>query len=78
VELLAYIRKTDRPFFLSDIRSVAAVVALKGEGCMVGLVRMVQSSAEKCVIDATMDGLPAGDYTVNIHELGDLSQGGDR
>ena len=64
--------------FFTDIRSGAAVVALKGEGAMVGLVRMVQSLVERCVIEATIDGLPVGDYTINIHELGDLSSGGDR
>ncbi len=56
----------------------AAVVALKGEGELIGLVRMVQSSAVSCVIEATMDGLPAGKYSICVHQLGDLSQQGYR
>ena len=60
------------------MRPAAAVAALKGKGQLIGLVRMVQASAVSCVVEATLDGLPAGEYAVNIHELGDLSDGGKR
>ena len=43
-----------------------------------GLVRMVQTGLSPCVIEATVDRLPGGEYSINIHELGDISQGGDR
>ncbi len=53
----------------------AAVVALRGrEG--VGLVRMVQLTDDKCLIEATIDRLPATQHEVKVHEYGDLSGGG--
>ena len=39
---------------------------------------MVQATPTQCVVEATIDGLPQGQYEVNVHEYGDLSQGCDR
>ena len=38
----------------------------------------VQVSEDLCVIDGTVDGLSPGLHGLNIHELGDLSQGCSR
>lgn len=38
----------------------------------------VQVSKDLCVIDGTVDGLSPGLHGLNIHELGDLSQGCSR
>lgn len=54
----------------------AAVAALKGRG--VGLVRLVQTSEEECLIEATIDGLSIEQHEIKIHEYGDLADGGDR
>ena len=37
-----------------------------------------QVSEDLCVIDGTVDGLSPGLHGLNIHELGDLSQGCSR
>ena len=37
-----------------------------------------QVSEDLCVIDGTVDGLSPGFHGLNIHELGDLSQGCSR
>lgn len=50
---------------------------LKAEGGQIGLVRMVQATSS-CVVEATIDNIPIGEYSINIHQLGDISQGGDR
>ena len=57
---------------------VAAVAILKGEDPLVGLVRIVQVAPSKCVIEVTLDRLPVGKYSINIHQLGDISSGGLR
>lgn len=58
----------------------AAVVVLKAynEGSGLGLARLVQTTPTQCVVDATIDGLPEGDYQVSVHEYGDLSRGCER
>lgn len=58
------------------VEQTAALAILKGEGK--GMVRMVQVALSHCVIEVTLDELPAGEYLVNIHQLGDVSQGGNR
>ena len=55
----------------------AAVAILKGKSVAVGLVRMVQTPSS-CVVEATVDKLAIGEYCMNIHQLGDLSFGGNR
>ena len=65
---------------LSPEHHGAAVVVLKAynEGSGVGLARLVQTTPLQCVVDATIDGLPEGDYRVSVHEYGDLSRGCER
>lgn len=58
----------------------AAVAMLGGViGCgsqnVQGIVRFVQHSSGKCLIDGTIDGLAPGDHAIAIHESGDLSAG---
>ncbi|KAL9962742.1 hypothetical protein ACROYT_G031878 [Oculina patagonica] len=52
----------------------AAVVEMRS-GSILGVTRFVQVSEDLCVIDGTIDGLTPGLHGLNIHELGDLSQG---
>ena len=40
-----------------------------------GVVRMVQTSENKCVFEGTVDGLPPGRHSLCIHETGDISNG---
>ena len=49
-----------------------------GRGKWVGLARLVQATPTQCVVDATVDGLPEGQYKVKVHEYGDLSDGCER
>lgn len=42
------------------------------------MVRFVQAEVSQCVIEATVDKLPAGEYSIDVHQLGDLSEGSDR
>ncbi len=56
----------------------AAVSMIFGNG-PIGVTRLVQVDQNSCVIEGTIDGLqPAAKYALNVHELGDLSQGCDR
>lgn len=58
---------------------VAAVAIVSGESHQKGVVRFVASSDEVCIIDGTVDGLQPGvQYSLLIHEYGDLSSGCDR
>ncbi|XP_041353281.1 copper chaperone for superoxide dismutase-like isoform X2 [Gigantopelta aegis] len=46
-----------------------------GSEMIKGVIRFVQSDEKSCVIEGTVDGLPSGNHTLCIHELGDISQG---
>jgi len=46
-----------------------------GNRSVKGLIRMVQTDADKLIIDGTIDGLPAGRHALCMHECGDISQG---
>lgn len=37
---------------------------------------MVQTS--NCIIEVTLDKMSPGEYTLDIHEFGDISKGADR
>ncbi|EDV23287.1 Copper chaperone for superoxide dismutase [Trichoplax sp. H2] len=52
----------------------AAVSILSGTSVK-GLVRFTQLSADKCMIEGTVDNLRPGNYDIKIHEYGDLSDG---
>ena len=40
-----------------------------------GVIRFVQLDEKHCAIDGTVDGLNSGQYAINIHEYGDLTDG---
>ncbi|XP_030357921.1 copper chaperone for superoxide dismutase [Strigops habroptila] len=52
----------------------AAVAALSGPGAVRGLVRFLQVSPTRCLVDGAVDGLPPGPHGLHVHEFGDLSQ----
>lgn len=60
------------------LEQTAAVAILKGPGEQLGLVRMVQMSSSHCIVEASLDKVPAGQYVINIHQFGDISLGADR
>ena len=55
----------------------AAVSQIAGSGAF-GVARLLQLEENRCLIEGTVDGLSSGQYSLNIHELGDLSGGCDR
>lgn len=57
---------------LSDLG--AAVAMVSGAGLVQGVVRFLQLSQERCLIDGTIDGLAPGAHGLHVHELGDLTQ----
>lgn len=61
-----------------DVPSVtdlgAAVAMLAGVGNVQGVVRFLQLSQERCLIDGTIDGLEPGHHGLHVHTLGDLTQ----
>ncbi|XP_049646855.1 copper chaperone for superoxide dismutase isoform X1 [Accipiter gentilis] len=52
----------------------AAVAALSGPGAVRGLVRFLQISPTRCLVDGAVDGLPPGPHGIHVHEFGDLSR----
>ncbi|KAM9836897.1 copper chaperone for superoxide dismutase [Aulostomus maculatus] len=52
----------------------AAVVMLAGAGPIQGVVRFLQLSANRCLIDGTIDGLEPGPHGLHVHTLGDLTE----
>lgn len=52
----------------------AAVAMLAGVGTIQGVVRFLQLSEERCLIDGTIDGLEPGPHGLHVHTLGDLTQ----
>ncbi|XP_067170882.1 copper chaperone for superoxide dismutase [Apteryx mantelli] len=55
----------------------AAVAALRGPGAVRGLLRFVQVSPERCLVEGTVDGLQPGPHGLHVHEFGDLSDACD-
>ncbi|XP_065510232.1 copper chaperone for superoxide dismutase [Caloenas nicobarica] len=49
----------------------AAVAALAGAAR--GLVRFLQLSPDRCLVDGAIEGLPPGPHGLHVHEFGDLS-----
>ncbi|XP_010896750.2 copper chaperone for superoxide dismutase [Esox lucius] len=52
----------------------AAVAMIGGSGCVQGVVRFLQLSQDRCLIDGTIDGLEPGAHGLHVHTLGDLTQ----
>ncbi|KAF1554452.1 Copper chaperone for superoxide dismutase, partial [Eudyptes schlegeli] len=57
-----------------DANLGAAVAALSGPGAVRGLVRFLQVSPTRCLVDGAVDGLPPGPHGLHVHEFGDLSR----
>lgn len=51
----------------------AAVAMLAGVGSIQGVVRFLQLSEDRCLIDGTVDGLGPGPHGLHVHTLGDLT-----
>ncbi|XP_077993318.1 copper chaperone for superoxide dismutase-like [Glandiceps talaboti] len=54
---------------------LGAAVSMLEVGPVKGVIRFLQSDRNKCIIEGTLDGLSPGSHPLNIHELGDISQG---
>ncbi|XP_068163801.1 copper chaperone for superoxide dismutase [Antennarius striatus] len=52
----------------------SAVAIMSGVGQVQGVVRLLQLSEERCLIDGTIDGLEPGAHGLHVHSLGDLTQ----
>lgn len=52
----------------------AAVAMLAGAGPVQGVVRFLQLSEERCLVDGTIDGLEPGPHGLHVHTLGDLTR----
>lgn len=57
--------------FVTDLGS--AVTMLAGVGNIQGVVRFLQLSEGRCLIDGTIDGLEPGPHGLHVHTLGDLT-----
>ncbi|XP_007431341.1 copper chaperone for superoxide dismutase isoform X1 [Python bivittatus] len=55
----------------------AAVAMVTGRGLIQGVVRFLQVSPEKCLVDGTVDGLQPGLHGIHVHEFGDISRSFD-
>ncbi|KAM7366414.1 hypothetical protein PAMP_015853 [Pampus punctatissimus] len=78
-EVQALIESTGRRAVLKGIGGSeqdlgAAVAMLAGVGNIQGVVRFLQLSAERCLIDGTIDGLEPGSHGLHVHTLGDLTE----
>ncbi|KAM9717667.1 LOW QUALITY PROTEIN: copper chaperone for superoxide dismutase [Menidia menidia] len=78
-EVQALIEGTGRRAVLKGIGGAepdlgAAVAMLAGGGAVRGVVRLLQLSEQKCLIDGTIDGLQPGAHGLHVHALGDLTQ----
>ncbi|XP_070785828.1 copper chaperone for superoxide dismutase [Enoplosus armatus] len=51
----------------------SAVAMLAGVEKIQGVVRFLQLSEERCLIDGTIDGLEPGPHGLHVHTLGDLT-----
>ncbi|XP_008707280.1 copper chaperone for superoxide dismutase isoform X2 [Ursus americanus] len=51
----------------------AAVAILEGPGPVQGVVRFLQLTPERCLIEGTIDGLEPGPHGLHVHQFGDLT-----
>uniref|UniRef100_A0A3Q0QTH7 Superoxide dismutase [Cu-Zn] n=1 Tax=Amphilophus citrinellus TaxID=61819 RepID=A0A3Q0QTH7_AMPCI len=77
-EVQALIESTGRRAVLKGIGGSeqdlgAAVAMLAGVGSIQGVVRFLQLSEDRCLIDGTVDGLEPGPHGLHVHTLGDLT-----
>ncbi|KAF6332700.1 copper chaperone for superoxide dismutase [Rhinolophus ferrumequinum] len=52
----------------------AAVAILEGHGPVQGVVRFLQLTPERCLIEGTIDGLEPGPHGLHVHQFGDLTR----
>ncbi|XP_036851548.2 copper chaperone for superoxide dismutase isoform X3 [Manis javanica] len=52
----------------------AAVAILEGPGAVQGVVRFLQLTPERCLIEGTIDGLEPGPHGLHVHQFGDLTK----
>uniref|UniRef100_A0A803SPS7 Copper chaperone for superoxide dismutase n=1 Tax=Anolis carolinensis TaxID=28377 RepID=A0A803SPS7_ANOCA len=78
-EVQNLLEKTGRKAVLKGMGSTvpgsAAVAMVSGPGLIQGVVRFLQVSPEKCLVDGTVDGLEPGLHGLHVHEFGDISGG---
>lgn len=78
MEVQALIESTGRRAVLKGIGGSeqdlgSAVAMLAGVGKIQGVVRFLQLSEQRCLIDGTIDGLEPGPHGLHVHTLGDLT-----
>ncbi|XP_037336748.2 copper chaperone for superoxide dismutase-like [Pungitius pungitius] len=78
-EVQALIESTGRRAVLKGIGGSehdlgTAVAMLAGGGGIQGVVRFLQLSEQRCLIDGTVDGLEPGPHGLHVHALGDLTR----
>uniref|UniRef100_A0A3Q3WHP2 Superoxide dismutase copper chaperone n=1 Tax=Mola mola TaxID=94237 RepID=A0A3Q3WHP2_MOLML len=76
-EVQALIESTGRRAVLKGMgvskQMGSAVAMLAGIGKIQGVVRFLQLSERRCLIDGTIDGLKPGTHGLHVHTLGDLT-----
>ncbi|XP_037373401.1 copper chaperone for superoxide dismutase isoform X2 [Talpa occidentalis] len=59
----------------SLLQNLGAAVAILGEpGSVQGVVRFLQLTPERCLIEGTIDGLEPGLHGLHVHQFGDLTK----
>ncbi|XP_055987925.1 copper chaperone for superoxide dismutase [Sorex fumeus] len=78
-EVQALLESTGRQAVLkgmgsSLLKNLGAAVAMLGRpGSVQGVVRFLQLSPERCLIEGTIDGLEPGLHGLHVHQFGDLT-----
>lgn len=79
-EVQALLESTGRQAVLkgmgsSQLKNLGAAVAiLEGQGNIQGVVRFLQLTPERCLIEGTIDGLEPGLHGFHVHQYGDLTK----
>lgn len=73
VRVVNNIRTVLRALYVSVTDLGSAVAMMAGLGKIQGVVRFLQLSEGRCLIDGTIDGLEPGPHGLHVHSLGDLT-----
>lgn len=73
VTVVNNIRTVLRALYVSVTDLGSAVAMMAGLGKIQGVVRFLQLSEGRCLIDGTIDGLEPGPHGLHVHSLGDLT-----